>query len=208
MEDDEEEKLCVRLMLVGERNVGKTALVKKFSSGEFSPVPFVTPYDVYSEKRELNLPDKSKVHVQLLDTCKDVSTFASRNHKNVDCVILLYDITNIRSFIPIMRDIKEIKAATPTDTRFFLIGNKTDLEKFRKVSLTAAFRLSKEHHLKFLEISIKTGAGTERLFNWTAQIAMKIHRNRKSREENSIPTIKLAKKNKNSCKRLQRNSCS
>ena len=62
-------------------------------------------------------------------------SIVSNYYNNTDGVILVYDISNERSFSKIQYLINEIKSNSNIDnSTFILFGNKNDLEEERKVS--------------------------------------------------------------------------
>ena len=79
--------------------------------------------------------------------------------KNVDCVIIGYDINNKNNFkeaknywYPIAKQIEGCKL-------IYLIANKIDLNEKKEVSREEANEFAKSENLRFFEISCKTGEG-------------------------------------------------
>ncbi|MFX1571751.1 MAG: Rab family GTPase [Promethearchaeota archaeon] len=95
----------------------------------------------------------------------DIKHSLIRSAANNQGVLLLYDITNLKSLTILSEWYKLLKKNVERDIPFFLVGNKKDLEEHREVS--------KEHIEKFkekcdittsMEISLKTGENVEEMF--------------------------------------------
>ena len=75
---------------------------------------------------------KTKILVRYKDNIYEDSV--SNYYNNTDGVILVYDISNERSFSKIQYWINEIKSNSNIEnSTFILFGNKNDLEEERKV---------------------------------------------------------------------------
>ena len=114
----------------------------------------VTIFDYYTET--FQLPDGSYVNCEILDTGGS-ENFNSLNriyYKRADCCILVYDITNLDSFEECQNYYKnEIKNNCKNDIKVILVGNKTDLEKDRKISKEKGAELAEQCGYYFRETS-------------------------------------------------------
>ena len=108
---------------------------------------------------------QKNLELRLIDTCgqERYSRYLFFHH-NVDCIILGYDITdydsfkNIESFwIPIAKNNNKCK-------KFYLVGNKIDLEEERKVSKEEAIKLANKYGFPFCEVSAKYYINVKELF--------------------------------------------
>ena len=102
------------------------------------------------------LTDGSLVNVQLMDTGgqERFRAINSTYYKKADCCLLVYDITNIKSF----EDCKtyyntEIKEQCREGVNVILLGNKTDLQSKRKVPPEEAANFAMENHYIYMETS-------------------------------------------------------
>ena len=114
----------------------------------------VTIFDYYTET--FQLPDGSYVNCEILDTGGS-ENFNSLNriyYKRADCCVLVYDITNLDSFEECQNYYKnEIKNNCKNDIKVILVGNKTDLEKDRKISKEKGAELAEQCGYYFRETS-------------------------------------------------------
>ena len=87
--------------------------------------------------------------------------------------ILLYDITNASSLdrVPTWCEVLEEHCG---NIPILLVGNKIDEEKQRAVSKTRAVEVREKYNLaSYMEISAKTGANVEKLFDLVAELMIK-----------------------------------
>ena len=107
------------------------------------------------------LEDQKIVKVQLWDTAgQDKFRAITRNYyKGASGIILLFDVTNIKSFENIKKWINEIKEEISEKVSIILIGNKIDNANERKISKEQGEKLASEIGVKFFETSAKTGEG-------------------------------------------------
>lgn len=113
-----------------------------------------TIFDYYTETFQLT--DGSYANVEILDT-GGTEKFDALNkiyYKRADCCVLVYDITNLQSFEDCKNYYKEeIINNCKKDIKVILVGNKTDLEKDRKISTKEAANFAKENGYYFRETS-------------------------------------------------------
>uniref|UniRef100_A0A8C3PDS8 small monomeric GTPase n=1 Tax=Chrysemys picta bellii TaxID=8478 RepID=A0A8C3PDS8_CHRPI len=76
-------------------------------------------------------------------------------------IILVYDITDEKSFENIQNWMKSIKENASAGVERLLLGNKCDMETKRKVQRESAEKLAKEHGIRFFETSAKSSVNVE-----------------------------------------------
>jgi len=83
--------------------------------------------------------------------CEAINT---QYYRKADAVLLVYDITNKMSFDKVKEFYADkIKNNCKEDIIIELLGNKSDLENKRKVSVEEGINLAMENHYEFLESS-------------------------------------------------------
>ena len=107
------------------------------------------------------LDDHKIVKIQLWDTAgQDKFRAITRNYyKGARGIILIYDVTNIKSYENIKKWINEIKDEISDNVSIVLIANKIDNEKERKISKEQGEALAHDYNVPFFETSAKTGIG-------------------------------------------------
>lgn len=79
-------------------------------------------------------------------------------------IMLVYDITNEKSFENIKNWIRNIEENASADVERMLLGNKCELEEKRQVSKERGEQLAVEYGIKFFETSAKASIRVEEAF--------------------------------------------
>ena len=108
----------------------------------------------------------------------------------VRIAILIYIINySKKSFKSIDSWLKDLKTNSSPDVKIFLVGNKSDLEDKRTVSIEEARQIYDDLELDyFIESSAKTGLNTDKIFVQASKILYKEYLKLK-RKENGIKII-------------------
>ena len=132
----------LKMLLIGDSNVGKSALITKICQNNF-------PGDC----RPTVGFEFITLHFNIVsDTKEPVLKYSIR------------DCSGQESFKNIEKWVNDVKAKNTDKTiHFVLIGTKIDLEQERVVSKDDGEKIAKANGMKFVEVSAKTGAGIEDL---------------------------------------------
>ena len=87
--------------------------------------------------------------------------------------MLVYDVTQARSFENINKWLRNIDDHASDDVVKMLIGNKCDMEDKRCISRTRGDALAREHGIPFLETSAKNTINIEKAFFEMARLILK-----------------------------------
>ena len=122
--------------------------------------------------------------------------------------IILYSVTNRSTFQHIDTWIKELNQNSTQNIKIILVGNKSDLEKDRKVSYEEGEKLKNKHNIDyFIETSAKTGNNAKNVLIEAAKILYKEYilikskDNKNIKEEEENESKKLDKSTSNSQKK-------
>ena len=129
----------IRAVLVGNSAVGKSSLMLRFSDDDFKE-SYTNTIGVDFRFRTI-MVDGARVKIQIWDTAgqEKFRTLNSTYYRGSDAVIMVYDITNERSFREIGEYwVPEIKNYVDDISTFMIIGNKCDLVDQRAVDQRAA----------------------------------------------------------------------
>ena len=164
MKNNENEKkyYAVKIIIVGEHNVGKTNIISRFADDE-SNNKVTIGVDYY----DYNLEYKNKIfQLTLWDTAGQEKFRAIIKDYYINCsfAIIVYDITDKKSFESVELWVKDCKTYGNKNIHIVLVGNKTDLENERKVSTEEGQNLANEFNMDFFEISAQTGENIENVF--------------------------------------------
>ena len=149
-----------KILLLGDSTVGKTCFLLRYIDDSFLDLHMATIGLDYRLKTMI-LEDQKIVKVQLWDTAgQDKFRAITRNYyKGASGIILIFDVTNIKSYENIKKWINEIKEEISEQVSIVLIGNKIDNVNERKISKEEGVKLANEIGVKFFETSAKTGEG-------------------------------------------------
>ncbi|XP_069650393.1 ras-related protein Rab-13 isoform X1 [Haliaeetus albicilla] len=169
-----------KLLLIGDSGVGKTCLIIRFAEDNFTST-YISTIGIDFKIRTVDI-DGKKIKLQVWDTAgqerfKTITTAyyrgavvwwggASSPQKGI---ILVYDITDEKSFENIQNWMKSIKENASAGVERLLIGNKCDMEAKRKVQRDEAEKLAKEHGIRFFETSAKSSVNVEEAFSTLAR---------------------------------------
>ena len=159
-------KYIIKILTLGYTTVGKSSMVLRFSENKFDDNQFAT-IGIDFKTKYIKIGDSS-VKVFFWDTAgqEKFQNIAKQYYKGANGVLLIYDITNRKSFERINFWLKELKENNRIEELYTcLIGNKLDLEEKREVSAEEGAAYAKENNLQFFEVSAKTGSGINDLFN-------------------------------------------
>lgn len=115
--------------------------------------------------KTIELEDKI-VKLQLWDTAgqERFRTITRSYYRNAHGVILVYDVTDQRSFESVRSWIHDVDRFAREDVPKLLVGNKTDLEEERVVPTKEGQALADSLGMGFVETSAKSAAGVEEAF--------------------------------------------
>ena len=156
----EEEPPLYKILLLGDSTVGKTCFLLRYTDDTFLDLHMATIGLDYRLKTMI-LDDHKIVKVQLWDTAgQDKFRAITRNYyKGARGIILMYDVTNTKSYENIKKWINEIKEEISEKVTIVLIANKIDNLGERKISKEQGEKLASEYSVPFFETSAKTGQG-------------------------------------------------
>ncbi|XP_026372667.1 ras-related protein Rab-42 isoform X1 [Ursus americanus] len=166
-----------RIALLGDAAVGKTSLLRRYVAGEpGAPEPEPEPewaptvgVEFYS--RKLQLRAGPRVKLQLWDTAghERFRCITRSFYRNVVGVLLVFDVTNRKSFEHICDWHQEVMATQgPHKVIFLLVGHKSDLQSTRCVSAQEAEALAASLGMAFMETSAKNNCNVDLAFDTLA----------------------------------------
>lgn len=79
-------------------------------------------------------------------------------------IMLVYDVTNEKSFDNIKNWIRNIEEHASSDVEKMILGNKCDIQERRQVSRERGEQLAIEYNIKFMETSAKSSLNVEEAF--------------------------------------------
>lgn len=159
----------VKLCLLGESGVGKTCLVNRFVSDVFSEHESLTVGAAFTTKT-VRVGDNS-VLFQIWDTAgqEKYRGLAPMYYRGSAAAVVVYDITDEKSFNEMQTWISELKQLGPPNIVLAIAGNKSDLEQERRVPYATGEAFAKNSNALFTETSAKDGSNVHDLFRTIAE---------------------------------------
>jgi Ras-related protein Rab-1A len=157
-------------------------------------------------KRKKIQIDNEDVKILIYDTAghERFRSIAKTQYRGSQGVIIIYDVTEKKSFDKIVNWVDSIKENSDTqNVEILLVGNKIDMVNERVVQLAEGNELAKNFGINFIETSAKTGENVETAFY---SIIKKIFDKEKNKESVKIKITtqvinedKVEKKKKSKC---------
>jgi small GTP-binding protein len=163
-----------KLILGGDGAVGKTSLVHRFVENTFAK-DYKSTIGTSIMKKECSFKElDSAVRFVIWDLAGQSQFKRVRQSylANAEAGILVYDVTNHKSYENIENWFNEIKEAS-NNISLILIGNKIDLKDNREVETNEGIELAEKLGLSYVETSAKTGENINDAFKMLALLMIK-----------------------------------
>ena len=167
-ESDLDNEYC-KVILVGESGVGKTSIINRFTKQQFVRDVISSTGGTFSTKKiEYDIDNTKKaVSFEIWDTAgqERYRAMAKMFFKEAACAIIVYDITNKKSFEEIKNYwVNEVKNNSPEKIMIYIIGNKDDLYLEEQVDEEEARSYAKEINADFRTVSALRAKGIDDIF--------------------------------------------
>ena len=154
----------IKLILVGDKSVGKTSIITQFSEKQFSNEYIPT---IGSDKTMKEIEIKGeKLKLEIWDTVgqEQYRTVNKIFIKNAQIALIVYDITNKDSFNNLNFWLKEINDNNSKKAICCVLSNKTDLYENQVVDSEEGKNFADEKKISFFETSAKDYESIENVF--------------------------------------------
>ncbi|XP_076648099.1 ras-like protein A isoform X2 [Halictus rubicundus] len=153
-----------KVIMVGSGGVGKSALTLQFMYDEFVQDYEPTKADSYRKKVVL---DAEEVQIDILDTAgqEDYAAIRDNYFRSGEGFLCVFSITEDDSFQATQEFREQIlRVKNDENIPFLLVGNKSDLQEKRKVSLAEAQARAQQWGVPYVETSAKTKENVDKVF--------------------------------------------
>jgi len=170
--------------MVGDSGVGKSSLLKRFATREFTG-DYTSTIGVDFEIKTLEV-DGKMVKLQIWDTAgqERFLNITTSYYKGAHCILLVYDITQLETFEHLQKWYAQIQEHSTGNVQILLVGNKSDLSDNRQVTYEDAEKLANKLGVSVFEASAKDGTNVDQAFYHIANQAIR----------NTVPTVIRLKK--------------
>ena len=154
----------IKIITLGNGQVGKTSIIIRFIENKFS-FNYLSTIGLDFKSKKILLPNGTEVKIRVFDTAGQdrFRSIAASYIKKADGVLLVYDITNQGSFDSVGKWINDIKETKGDKMPIVLIGNKMDLTD-RVINKEMGEEKASCFNIPFFETSCKTGENVEKAF--------------------------------------------
>eukprot|EP00095_Tigriopus_kingsejongensis_P002542 maker-scaffold344_size201325-snap-gene-1.22 protein:Tk02542 transcript:maker-scaffold344_size201325-snap-gene-1.22-mRNA-1 annotation:"RAB-33 " len=148
-----------KVIVIGDSGVGKTCLTYRFCAGHFPTTGTEATIGVDFREKIVQLTDGEEVRVQFWDTAGQERfrrSMVSHYYRNVQAVVLVYDVSARRSFDAMPQWLSECDLHGLTgQVPMVMVGNKCEDGLDQAVPIQEAQRLADDHHMPVFETSAK-----------------------------------------------------
>ena len=179
------ETKAVKVALLGDTEVGKTAICHSFLGVEFI-LGGTTTVGVDILDKKIKLKNSKEIKLIVWDTAgqERFRSAAFKTIKSVQGIALVFDVTSRKTFDNVNLWLEEIKEHFDNPC-LVLLGNKVDIEKEKwEVTKEEIEQFAKKKNMAYFETSAKTSKGINESFVHLANIAYdKIEKHKKEEPE-------------------------
>ena len=177
---ENQKKIRFNIDVVGDCYVGKSAIIKYFQDGYYTP-SFITTLGKIFYVKTISINGKL-IKLRIRDTpgSNGFVDIVKEQCKNSHGSFIVYDISKKESFESVDNWFKIIKENAPQNCVIILLGNKSDLEEKRVIQLEEGKNKADELEISFYEISAKKGEFINDAFD---EIVQRIFEKREEEEE-------------------------
>lgn len=162
----------IKVVFVGDTQVGKTCIITRLTSGKFK---LTNPPTIGAAfQTHVMTTPMGTVTMQIWDTAgqEKYKSLAPMYYRSADIAILCFDVTNLSSYEAMEQWSNELISKAPSQMQLIICGNKIDDEENRVITAESAEQNAMSHGAKaYMETSAKTGQGILELFTKAAQLA-------------------------------------
>ena len=156
----------LKLVLLGEANVGKTSFINTYLGKKF-PEQYLPTIGNKTARKEYYIKEKDiSVNITVWDAGgqRSFNPFSQILYTNIDCALLMFDITKPKeTFLNLKKEFLENINRYSEDFVLLYVGNKIDLLSNNKKLITTLKELMTKRDHVYLT-SAKTGKGVNQCF--------------------------------------------
>ena len=177
----DESKIVLKIGVLGDSGVGKTCLWMRYTDDTFN-YHMVSTIGVDFKTKIIKLEGKD-VKLHIWDTCgqEKFRTLTRNFYKQIDGVLLIYDISNRQTFDNIREWYRDLGISNKP-IAVVLVANKIDLEK-KEVTSEEGQKLAQELGIEFFETSAKESINVTEAFLKISKKAFEIYNSRENKND-------------------------
>ena len=156
----------VKIIVVGDNNVGKTHLLEKYLSNTFTENKTLTICDFYV-KNIFHNEKYIKFYIWDTNGQERFRSVIETFYRNTNFALVVFDLTNKKSFDNVTYWLTKLKEkCNDANCICILMGSKNDLKHSRCVNQSDIDTIIKTHNVKYFETSAKENENIDALFEY------------------------------------------
>ena len=159
-----------KILLLGEKGVGKTSIVNMYVLGKLVDEPIMTIGANFMMKNYKSSDTGENFRLSIWDTAgqEGYGDIIDAYYNDVKAAIIVYDITDSETFEKVNTWIERVTAKNST-VKLVLVGNKVDLESSRLVTIEDAEDKATIYGMRYFEASALKNKQIDEIFSSIAE---------------------------------------
>ena len=176
-----------KIIIIGDQSVGKTSILSRFTDNTFSK-EYQCTISVENKCKNLRIDENNTAQLQLWDTAGEEKfrTVTKTYYHDSHGALITYSIDDRESFNKLESWIKDLKEVAPDDCVIMIVGNKSDLNQYRKVEFDEGKNFAQKYNALFFEVSAKNGSNVALVFEQLAFKIFQVQKNNKKLGNNVL----------------------
>ena len=169
-------KISFKIILIGDSSVGKTSLLLRYCDGTFD-ADSISTIGIDRKCKYLKRDDKY-IELNIWDTAgqERFKSIAKNSFKGADGILLIYDLTNKKTYFSVKKWMDDIKESTDINKiGFIVVANKCDVEKEEiEVDEDMEKKLIETHDIKVMKTSAKNNINVDETFTSLVEMMLNL----------------------------------
>lgn len=158
-----------KFIIIGNSHVGKSSLMLRFVENKYTTT-YISTVGVEFRVKTMTI-NGIRIKMQIWDTAgqEKFKSLTKSYYRGAHGVIIMYDITNYKSFEDMIGWIKDLNSNIDGHIPMIIVGNKVDLDEYRKVGYREGEEEASKLKADFIEISVKDNKDVNTVFEKISQ---------------------------------------
>eukprot|EP01080_Neovahlkampfia_damariscottae_P004705 gene4705-8289_t len=190
-------EVAIKVIIVGNGQVGKTSMIKRFASGEYDDKYKKTIGAAFKEK-ELFIKSANKtVKFMLWDTAgqEEYDSVTRRYYRGAGCAVVAFSTIDRDSFKAVEKWKKKVDEECD-EIPTCLIQNKIDLIKDKVVENEEGDELASKLGVKFIRTCVKDNTNVDEVFEYLAEEYLKTRGDQEEEKKEEIFELPVSSSSK------------
>nr|CAH8847320.1 unnamed protein product [Trichobilharzia regenti] len=181
--------ILLKLLLIGDMNVGKSSLLFRYIDDGFSDT-YMSTIGVDFKVKTVMIGN-TRVKLQIWDTAgqERFRTITSTYYRGAHGIIIVYDVNDVRTFCNVEKWVQEAQTYADEGVARILVGNKNESEELKTVATYDAQRLAAKNSCFFIETSAKNDENVDQMFDIITREALRLRLNAIQKQQEAQQTV-------------------